>query len=98
DELPSVGEAFLKSSAEAIFQLKPSGFTKAVSEAGMFVPPPFPGATPQFIVSDHLLHAFEAGDQRRTAWLGELFHAMSGNTYYYPFKYKSTNFMDEVEY
>lgn len=97
-ELPPLGEAFLKNSTEAIFQLKPSGFSKAVSEAGMFVPPPFPGATPQFVVTDHLLQAFEPGDQRRTAWLGEVFHGFSGNTYYYPFKYKSVNFNVDAEF
>src|SRR5690606_14388842 len=81
-----------------IFQLKPSGFSKAVSEAGMFVPPPFPGATPQFVVTDLLLQAFEPGDQRRTAWLGEVFHGFSGNTYYYPFKYKSVKLKLNAEY
>lgn len=37
-------------------------------------------------LSDSLLNAFEAGDTRKTSWIGSI--VQSGNTYYFPSKYK----------
>jgi hypothetical protein len=42
---------------------------------------------PYVICSDFLLNAFENGDQRKIKWINSGLY--SGNTYFYPYKYKS---------
>ncbi|MBW7941210.1 MAG: RagB/SusD family nutrient uptake outer membrane protein, partial [Candidatus Kuenenia stuttgartiensis] len=41
---------------------------------------------PDFPLTDQLINAFEASDDRKNSWVAT--KAMDGQTYYYPFKYK----------
>ena len=81
----SIDRTFLKDSSSAIWQLMPSTATSATQQGNFFVlraaPPARVALSPAFITG------FEAGDQRRTKWVGEIKDSQ-GKSYYYPFKYK----------
>jgi hypothetical protein len=81
----NLNSVFLAGSNEAIWQLQPS---QAGYETGMgssFVP--YSNAVvPNYVLSNYLLSAFEAGDQRKSNWTNS--NTISGVTYYYPYKYK----------
>ena len=77
---------FLNGSTEAIWQLPANGNYQAVPEASTFQPYNA-SYTPNYILSPHLLNAFEAGDLRKTNWTG--FNTIGSSTVYYPYKYKN---------
>jgi hypothetical protein len=83
--LEPLNQVFLSASNEAIWQLSPviSGFNTA--EGNAFIPA---SATikPTYVITSSLLHAFETGDKRRQEWLRA--NTVSGQSFYYPFKYK----------
>jgi len=93
EQLPELDEVFLIGSTEAIFQLETSQMMRFVNEAISFIPPPFPGASPGYALTDLLLDAFEPGDLRKLAWLKTVDYG--GKTYYYPYKYKSVGMPTE---
>lgn len=77
---------FLNGSTEAIWQLPANGIYQAVPEASTFQPYNA-SSTPNYILSPHLLNAFEAGDLRKTNWTR--FNTIGNATVYYPYKYKN---------
>ncbi|RZM27775.1 MAG: RagB/SusD family nutrient uptake outer membrane protein [Pedobacter sp.] len=81
----SIDRTFLKDSNSAIWQLMPSTGTSATQQGNFFVLRTAPPA--RVALSQDLIAGFEAGDQRRTKWVGEIKDSQ-GKTYYYPFKYK----------
>lgn len=83
--LPTLNNVFLSNSSEAIWQLIPVPVTANTNIAGIFVPATA-NAIPPHPITPHLLDSFEEDDLRKTAWLGQ--QIVSGNTYYYPLKYK----------
>lgn len=86
--LGDINQVFLAGSKEAIWQLPTAANTSGqVEEASKFVP--FSAtAIPPFYLRSTLINAFEAKDKRMKSWLKDV--TVSGNTYYYPFKYKNS--------
>jgi hypothetical protein len=93
----SLNTVFLKNSKEAIWQLQPVNAGWNTEDARAFILPstgPISNSTSSgypVYLSNQLLNGFEAGDKRRSNWLGSV-TAGSGSTsatYYYPFKYTS---------
>ena len=84
----NLNDVFLASSSEAILQWQLNSDLQPynVTTEGYQLIPSDPGNPPNFYISDQLLNAFEAGDERRTAWIDS--SSYSGTTYYYPYKYK----------
>ena len=70
-----LNSVFLVNSHEAIWQLKQStdmpGLGTATPEASVLLPNMARGFPTLFCLSDQLMNAWEAGDGRRTAWVGE---------------------------
>jgi hypothetical protein len=81
--------AFLASSAEAIFQIMPVYEKYNTMEGNVLIPT---GASkPVISMRASLISAFEANDKRMSNWVGR--KTVNSITYYYPFKYKQrTNF------
>lgn len=83
--LPSLSGAFLKTSKEVLWQLKSVNPVYASLDGYNFTPNS-PGIIPQYSFRDTFLNAFEAGDQRKTAWIGT--NTVALQKFYYPAKYK----------
>ena len=81
----NVNNVFLKDSKEAIWQLQPVRPTFNTTEGNLILPANS-NTQPTFLVTSYLLNAFEAGDQRKTAWVKD--RVYNSTTIYYPFKYK----------
>lgn len=93
--LPALTAAFTKNSTETIWALQPvkSFPSPATGEGFLFVLPaagPSAGAggNPVYL-SNNVLNAFEPGDQRKLAWVGQV--TAAGVVYNYPYKYKAGN-------
>lgn len=86
--LEPLANAFLIGSSEAIWQLAAANtsFTNTI-DAYYFVMKTTPGTNHHITLSTQLLNAFEAGDNRRTQWVGTF--TKGGVTYYYPYKYRN---------
>lgn len=82
-ELEELDNVFMSNSKEAIWQLQPVVPEKSTAQARIFLlfnKPTEVSLNPDFVT------AFETGDERRSAWVGEFSDATG--TYYYPWKYK----------
>lgn len=85
---PDLNTVFLKNSNEAVWQLMPVIPNQNTNEGLVFVPPS-PTSLPQSIsLTAALVSSFEAGDKRKTSWIGT--QVVSGTTINYPFKYKAS--------
>lgn len=82
---PDLNHVFLSGSNETIWQLS-SVFPGAETWEGYFFLPVAPGLMPSYVITGHLLNAFENGDKRKKDWLNK--NTVNGNDYYYPYKYK----------
>lgn len=82
---PAVNRVFLKGSNETIFQLQAGTNNINTWEGNVFIPASNT-VTPTYLLTDTLLHSFEAGDLRRTSWVQS--RVFAGQTLFYPFKYK----------
>jgi starch-binding outer membrane protein, SusD/RagB family len=82
--LEDISKVFLSGSKEAIFQLQPVIAGHNTMDGNWFIPAG--SGRPGFILSTSLLAAFEAGDKRRTEWVGT--RVVNGITYESPLKYK----------
>lgn len=88
-DLPlDLDQVFLNSSQEAIWQIMPTGVSTNTNEALTFIltAPPELSYPNSFSLTNALLHAFEPGDTRKTAWVNSA--DFNGDVFYYPFKYK----------
>ncbi|SFW76157.1 SusD family protein [Sinomicrobium oceani] len=84
-ELPeNLNEVFLKNSREAIWQLMPVQPGINTWEGFRFILVSAPPSTQG--LSESMVHAFEAGDERQNKWVGSI--TKDGDTWYYPHKYK----------
>lgn len=86
-KLTTLDEVFLKNNNESIWQLQPVNVGWNTEDAKFFIIPTT-GLNPSnpVYLSSQLLETFEFGDLRRKKWVDSLI--ISGNTYYYPYKYK----------
>ena len=82
---PNTDNIFLAYSPEAIWQMVPVVPGLNTFEGYDFIPAGA-GTVPTYAVDQGLLDAFEPGDSRKVNWFGNL--TISGQTYYYPYKYK----------
>ena len=82
---PALKGVFLAYSPEAIWQMAPVIPGLNTFEGNDFIPSDT-GVVPAYALDSNLLKSFEAGDLRKTAWLGH--NTVNGQTYYYPYKYK----------
>ncbi len=79
---------FLNGSQEAIWQIPGNQGYIGVSDAQHFIPNS-PSTIPNYILTNPLLTAFEAGDKRLQNWVGTT--TVNGITMYYPYKYKNVS-------
>jgi hypothetical protein len=93
--LPALNNVFLANSTEAIWQLVPDinrlGYIPEFLDAGYY-----PSPAPQWYLRPGYVNVFEAGDQRRFAWVDSVDYA--GTRYYYPAKYRDLNFSNAEYY
>ena len=85
--LDTLNGVFLKNSVESIWELqsiKP-GYNTADATNYILTSPPGTG-TFSVAISPQLFGAFELGDYRASKWIGA--YTKSGQTYYFPYKYK----------
>jgi starch-binding outer membrane protein, SusD/RagB family len=83
--LEPLNNVFLLTSNETIWQLAPVLSSINTSEGNVFIPS---SATvkPTYAITSLLLSAFEVSDGRKLSWLKS--NTISGQPYFYPFKYK----------
>lgn len=89
----SLNRVFLANNEEGILQ-----FVNGIASswiANNFVPSAL-NTTPKFVLKDGLFADFEAGDKRKTNWVG--YKSYGGADYPYPAKYKYMGGMGAVEY
>lgn len=86
-QLAPVASAFLPNNSEAILQFLPASTQGFNTSEGFAFIPASASAVPVFTLTDTVINAFEAGDQRKTRWIGS--NTVSGKTYYYPMKYRT---------
>lgn len=83
--LSDLSSVFLANSSEAIWQLLP--VLKFLNTADGFTFIPYSTTVkPQYALTNWLIDAFEANDQRKIIWLDS--NMVNGKIYYYPYKYK----------
>ncbi len=82
--LPALDKVFKKESTETIWQLQPVRANMNTIEGATFL---VTGTTrPNYEITGHLLSAFEAGDNRKTNWIG--FSNPANPGWAFPAKYK----------
>lgn len=81
----NLDNVFIKSSNETIFQLQPGPGIINTWE-GNIILPPTSFSMPTYLLTSELLNSFEQGDKRKTNWVKS--RSFSGQTYFYPSKYK----------
>jgi hypothetical protein len=88
-----LNQVFLANSSESIWQMEPVQPGINTREGNIFILNSFPNSV---ALSDSVLTAFEANDNRRTSWIDSV--VVGGQTYYYPFKYKIKSGSPVTEY
>ena len=89
---PDLNQVFLANNSEAILQWNLNTQYQpfnATPEAWNLIPF-FSFLNPRFYLTSQLLNGFEAGDQRKTAWIDSSIYddGITVKTYYIPYKYK----------
>lgn len=89
---------FLKNSTETILQWQTTNTstTGVNTWEGFSIVPSSPTSNTGYYAYDSFLAAFETGDQRKSAWIKPI--TISGNTFYYPYKYKVRTGSPVTEY
>jgi hypothetical protein len=88
---PNLVNVFKANSIEAILQLQPPlNISPYTTYEGNFFIPTANNRTPNYYLTNQLLNAFEAGDQRRINWVATTTPVISGvaTKFYYPYKYQ----------
>lgn len=89
-QIAPLNSVFLKTSTEAIWQLQAvgTGTNSNTGEGKLFIlPAAGPSNSYPVYLSNDVVNNFEAGDQRKTNWVGR--DSVAPNAiYYYPYKYK----------
>lgn len=96
--LPDLNKVFLKGSQEAIWQLQTinTSTTGVNTWEGFSLVPSSPTARGYYNLTDDLINSFEANDNRKRDWTNT--YVTSGNTFYYPYKYKIRTKSPVAEY
>lgn len=81
-----LNKTFLAASKEALWQLAPVATGFNTTEGRAFIPTTAATTRPAYGLTATLMNTFEIGDARRTAWIKS--KTVSGQTFYYPYKYK----------
>ena len=82
-----ITKTFLKGSKETIWQFAESGPGYATSEAGYYALSVSPEVyTAYGVLTDDLMNSFEAGDMRKTTWVGQ--YSTGGKSWNFAYKYK----------
>lgn len=94
--LPTLPNAFLATSREAIFQIQPTSSAEYNTIEGNYLllsssGPELVAGPRAFYLNSPLLSAFESGDPRRVEWVGSVTPMGSTTTYFYPRKYRLGN-------
>jgi hypothetical protein len=89
-----LNKVFTAGSSEVIFQL-PSPTQEYSTFEGFSFIPATSSANLKYALSNTLLHAFEANDQRKSTWVKSVL--INGQLYYYPYKYKIKNSSQAAE-
>lgn len=82
---PDLNAVFSLGSNETIWQLKPVVPSRNTWDGNLILPASST-STPTYLLTNSLMSAFEPGDQRKTAWTKS--RIFSGDTLYYPYKYR----------
>lgn len=90
----NLANVFLMGSNETIWQIMPVSTTFNTPEGNTFIPSGT--ATPTYPLTNVLVNAFAANDQRKANWIKSV--VVTGNTYYYPYKYKVKTATTLTEY
>jgi hypothetical protein len=91
----NVSNAFLKNSAETIWEIAPGNEASNTVE-GVNFNPSSTTVKPTFALTTYLLNGFESGDQRKLNWVKS--NTVGGTIYYYPYKYKVRSSATVTEY
>jgi len=83
--LTDLNSVFLDASNEAIWQVPIENTYGGSGDAQNFLPYSST-QTPSYVITDSLLNQFEAGDLRKTNWMGV--NVVNGQNVYFPAKYK----------
>lgn len=89
-----MNSVFLSGSSEAIWQIIPATPGFNTTEARYLIPTASASTRPNYPITSYLLNSFEAGDQRKVSWTKS--KTVSGQTYFYPYKYKVRNLNEPV--
>jgi hypothetical protein len=95
----SLNSVFLKNSKEAIWQLQPVVSNWNTQDARLFIlTSASPNSTNPVYLSQFLLESLPINDLRRGTWIKSIKNSL-GQTYFYPYKYKSaTSGSPVIEY
>jgi hypothetical protein len=95
--LTSLQEVFLKNSPEAIWQLQPvlEGWNTLDAQAFIIPQTGLDNYINSVYLNKRLIDSIEVNDQRKNFWIDSVI--VSGETYYYPYKYKSATYGDPVQ-
>lgn len=80
-----LSKVFQINSNETIWQLRPVNPTRNTWEGNAIIPSSN-STTPTYLLTNTLINSFESGDLRKTNWTKS--RIFSGQTLYYPYKYK----------
>lgn len=81
----NLGQVFLKTSKETLWQLQPVAAGQNTQEGGQIIPATA-STVPTFLLTPGFINSFTAGDLRKTNWTNSRVYA--GQTLHYPYKYK----------
>lgn len=90
----ALNDVFLKNSKESIWQIIPQGTTSNTNEGIALIIPS--GKPSSIALRKNFADGFEAGDGRRSNWVGNV--TSDGETYYYAYKYKIRASTVMIEY
>jgi hypothetical protein len=89
-QLETLNNVFLATSKEAILQFQPTANSSwNTYDATVFILTTPPSYSKPVSLSNMLYSSFEAGDSRRSSWVGSF--QSGATTYYFPYKYKVRN-------
>ncbi len=87
--LESLSTSFLKTGKESIWQITSTQNNMNTYEGNTFIMIGAPNYSKPVSLSNTLYNSFEAGDNRKTSWVGSVTTTGTGAaTYYFPYKYK----------
>jgi hypothetical protein len=97
-QLVRLDTVFLTANGEAIWQMEiPVPVNYSTPDGLQFILAAAPGGSLCCSLAPQLMSSFEANDQRRINWVDSFVTMAPAQTYYYPYKYKSTTVPNMTE-